>query len=179
MDWVFAFLLLVVVVVGWGLTVFSLPGNWLIVAGAALYAGFGPAADSRLAVGWWLVGALVVLAALGELVEFLAGALGAAKAGASKRSAVLALVGSLVGSLVGAFVGLPIPLVGSILAAIFGAALGASVGAIGGELWKGRELHETWTIGTAAFIGRLCGTIGKIAIGSAMAGATLVAMLVP
>lgn len=178
MDWISAFLLLVVVVVGWGLTVFSLPGNWLMVAGAALYAGVGPGVDSRLAVGWWFVGALLVLAMLGELFEFLASSLGAAKAGASKRSAVLALLGSLVGSLVGAFFGLPIPLVGSMIAAIFGAALGASLGAIGGELWKGKELHETWTIGTAAFVGRLCGTVGKIAIGSAMAGATLVAMMI-
>lgn len=178
MDWFLAFLLLVVVVVGWGLTVFSLPGNWLIVLGAALYAWLGPVEESRLAIGWGVVGALAALAALGELFEFLAGALGAAKAGASKRSAALAIVGSLVGSLVGAFVGLPIPLVGSLVGAIVCAALGASVGAICGELWKGKELEETWTIGTAAFFGRLLGTIGKIIIGSVIAGVTLVAMIV-
>jgi len=178
MDWFLAFLLVVVVVVGWGLTVFSLPGNWLIVSGAALYAWLGPAEESRLAIGWWVVAALLALAVLGELVEFLAGALGAAKAGASKRSAVLALVGSLIGSLVGAFVGLPIPLVGSIVGAILCAAFGASVGAICGELWKGKELEETWTVGTAAFVGRLFGTIGKIIIGSAIAGVTLVALVI-
>jgi len=178
MDWFFAFILVVLVLVGWVLTVFSLPGNWLIVGGAALYAWLFPVSESRLAIGWGVVAALAVLAVLGELVEFLAGALGAAKAGASKRSAVLALVGSLVGSLVGAFVGLPIPFVGSIVGAIVCAALGASVGAICGELWKGRELEESWTIGAAAFFGRLFGTIGKIIIGSAIAGVTLVAMVV-
>lgn len=176
MDWLVAFVLVVFVFVGWGLAVFSLPGNWLIVGSTALYAWLGPASDSRLAIGWWVVGSLVVLAVIGEIVEFAASALGAKKAGASKRSAVLALVGSVFGSLLGGLVGVPIPVLGSLIGAVVGAALGASVGAICGELWIGKELHQTWDIGVAAFVGRLCGTVGKLITSSVMVGVTFVAL---
>lgn len=178
MDWLLAFLLVVCVLAGWVGTLFSLPGNWLIVASAALYAWLGPESESRLAIGGWVVAGLLVLALLGELIEFAAGAVGAQQAGASKRAAVLSLVGSLIGGIAGAFLGLPIPVVGSILAAILGAALGAGAGAIGGELWLGRELDDTWQVGLAAFLGRLCGTIGKILVGSVLCAVTLVAMAV-
>lgn len=176
MEWVYAILLMLVVLSGWALNVFSLPGNWLTVAAAAIYAWLGPPLESRLALGGGVVIGLVLLALAGEGVEFLASALGAQRAGASKRSAVLALVGSLIGTLVGMFVGLPIPVVGSIVAALLCAAFGASLGAILGELWKGRELEATWKIGAAAFFGRLLGTIGKIAFGSAMVGLTVAAL---
>ena len=58
------------------------------------------------------------MAAAGEAVELAAGSLGVAKAGGSKRGAVLALLGSLLGGVVGLFVGLPIPIVGPLLAGV-------------------------------------------------------------
>lgn len=42
---------------------------------------------------WWAVGGLVALAGLGELLELLAGAAGAAKLGASRRSIVMSMLG--------------------------------------------------------------------------------------
>jgi len=109
-----ALLLIVLLVAGWMLTLVGLPGNWLMVGTTAVYAWLVPA-QSRAAIGWKVVAAMLVLAVLGEVVELLAGALGAARAGGSRRGAALALVGSLAGALVGAVVGLPIPLVGSLV----------------------------------------------------------------
>jgi uncharacterized protein YqgC (DUF456 family) len=115
---------------------------------------------------------------MGEVVELLAGAVGAAKAGGSKRGAALALAGSIIGGVVGLFVGLPVPMVGSILAAVLFAALGAMVGAIIGETWTGKRLDASWRVAKAAFWGRLTGTLCKLLVGAAMIAVVVVAMLV-
>ncbi|HLA84632.1 MAG TPA: DUF456 domain-containing protein, partial [Thermoguttaceae bacterium] len=121
--------------------------------------------------------AIIVLATLGELLEFVAGMLGAAKAGGSRRGAVLALIGSLIGAVAGLFIGLPIPVVGSVVSAVLLAGLGAFVGAVLGEQWKGRTLGESCRIGHAAFWGRLLGTAAKTALGAAMVGTTVFALV--
>src|SRR5689334_15648418 len=89
----------------WFTTLFSLPGNWLIVGCAALFAWL-LLPDAR-GITWTTVAVLVGLAVLGEVVEFAAGAAGAAKQGASKRGVALAMVGALVGSVAGVAIGLP------------------------------------------------------------------------
>ena len=156
-----AILLVVVAFACWALNVIGLPGNWLIVALAATYAYFMPD-ERRLDISILSVVGLLALAVLGEAIEFLAGALGASKAGASKRGMALALVGSLMGGIAGIFV--PIPIIGPIVCA----SLGALAGAVLGEQWKGRDLDESLSIGQAAFWGRLIGTLGKILVGCVM-----------
>ena len=150
MEFLYATLLIVVLLSGCVLTLLAMPGNWLIVAAVAVYAWLAPG-EGRLAIGWEVVGVLVVLAVVGEALEFLASALGAAKAGGSKRGAILAMAGSMVGALVGVFVGIPIPVVGPIIAALLFAGLGAFGGALLGETWKGREFDKSWQVGKAAF----------------------------
>src|SRR6185437_15191362 len=113
-------LLILALVAGWGLTLFSLSGNWLIVSALALFAFFIKDA-AAWNVTWTLVGIEAGLAVLAEILELIAGALGAHRHGGSKRGAVLALVGSLVGAMLGAGLGLPIPVVGSIAGVILGA----------------------------------------------------------
>ncbi len=167
MSIVYALLLLVVLSAAWLLTVLGMPGNWLMVAVAACYAWLVPA-DSAAAIGWGVVLAVALLAALGELLEALAGVFGAAKAGGSKRAAVLALAGSLAGGIVGMAIGLPIPLVGPLLGAVLAAGLGALSGAMVGELWKGRRMNQSWQVGKGAFWGRLLGTLAKVMVGSIM-----------
>ena len=122
---------------------------------------------------------VVVLALLGELVELVAAAYGVKRAGGSRRGAILALVGSLIGGVVGIFVGgiIPIPVVGSIAGAVLCAGIGALVGAFLGEQWKGRNLDDSLTIGTAAFFGRIFGTLGKVLIGSMMVAVVVAALL--
>ena len=173
-----AILLVISVVVCWTLNFAGLPGNWLVVCLSAAYASFLRGA-SRLDVSWAVVGLLLLMALLGEAIEFAAGALGVAKLGGSKRGAALAVVGSLVGGIVGMFVGvgIPIPVVGSLLGAMLLAGCGALAGAVAGEQWKGRDWDESLKIGQGAFWGRLVGTLGKTLVGGFMLVLVFLALL--
>jgi uncharacterized protein YqgC (DUF456 family) len=172
----FALLLILVLLACWPLTLLGMPGNWLMVVATAVYAWLVPA-PSTAGLGWKTVVALVVLAALGEIVELLAAALGVAKAGGSRRGALLALAGSILGALVGIFVGLPIPLIGSVVAAVLFAGLGAMAGAVLGETSVGRDADATWRIAKLAFWGRLAGTLGKIILGAVMIALVMAALV--
>jgi uncharacterized protein len=175
---VFALLLIVVLLVCLALTVFGLPGNWLIVAVTAAYASLTPA-QSSVAIGWRPIAVLFVLAIAGEIFELLAATVGTAKAGGSRRGAALALAGSFIGAVVGLFVGIPIPLplIGPILAALLFAGIGALVGAMIGELWAGKNWNASWRVGRAAFGGRLAGTLGKMLLGGVMLVVVIVALV--
>ena len=157
---------------------FGLPGNWVNLLAAIGYVLLVPA-DSRLSLGWPVVIAVGVLAAMGEAFELLASALGASRAGGSRRGAVLAIVGSLIGGLLGAVIGVPIPIIGSVIAVILGAGAGAFTGAMLGERWKGSDWEKTWQVGHAAFWGRLLGTFGKVAFGSMMVVLIVFALMIP
>ena len=148
----------------WATNLIALPGNWIAVALLALYVWLGPE-EGRAAVGLPVLFAAFLLALVGELVEFLAGAMGAQRAGASRRSTVYALVGSIVGAITGAVVGLPVPVIGSLLAAILFGGLGATAGAVYGESRGGKPWKESLSIGHAAFWGRTLGTVGKASVG--------------
>jgi len=169
-EWTYylwALLLVATCCVVWLLNLVALPGNWLIVGGAALFAWLMP----ENAVGgmtWTTVAVLLGLAIVGELVEFAAGAAGAAKQGASKRGVALAMIGAIVGSVLGLAVGAPIPLVGSFIMALLGGAAGAFAGAYLGETWKGRPEVDRVAVGRGAFAGRIWGTVGKLAVGAIM-----------
>ncbi len=171
-----ALLLIVVLLACLALTLFGLPGNWLIVAVTAIYACLKPA-GSAAGIGWRPIVILVVIAAMGEVVELSAATVGAAKAGGSRRGAALALVCSIVGAIVGVFVGIPLPLVGPILGALLFAGLGAMAGAMLGELWAGKDWSASWRIGKAAFFGRLAGTLAKICLGGLMVTVVIVALV--
>jgi uncharacterized protein YqgC (DUF456 family) len=174
-DYLWAVGLVLVLLVGWTLTMFNLPGNWVMVIATGIYAYLMPQ-SAPVAIGWVVPVVLACLAGVGELLEFLASAAGVATSGGSKRGAALAIVGSVVGSIIGAIVGLPIPIVGSVVAAILFAAVGALLGAMLGEEWKGRTLGESWKVGQGAFWGRLLGSVAKITIASAMVAIATVAI---
>lgn len=161
---------------GWALTVLGMPGNWLIAGATAVYVLMLPA-GSAAAIGWPVVLVLLALAGLGELLEFVAGALGVARMGGSRRAAALALVGSVVGAVGGLFVGLPIPVFGSLVGAVVLASLGALAGAAIGEVSHGRSMMQGWKVGRAAFWGRLLGSLSKILIASVMVAVALAALV--
>jgi len=173
-------LLVVLLILAWFLTLLALPGNWLMVGVVATYTLFLPRLQlhegSSATIGWPTVLAIVLLAIVGEALEFLAGALGVAKAGGSKRGAALALVGSMAGALFGMLVGIPIPLVGSLAGALLFAGLGALAGAILGERWKGRDMDESWKVGVGAFWGRILGTLAKTIVGSIILAVAVAAL---
>jgi uncharacterized protein len=176
MTFIFALLLVIVLLASWLLTLLSLPGNWLMVLATATYAFFVPP-DSPAGISWKVVVATLVMAALGEIIELVAGAAGTAKAGGTRRGALFALAGSILGSILGIFIGLPIPLVGPIFAALLFACLGATAGAMLGEFSAGRTLATTWQVGKAAFAGRLLGTLAKILLGATMLLVVIAALL--
>jgi hypothetical protein len=172
----FALLLILILLACLALTLFGLPGNWLIVVATVVYACLKPT-GSTAAIGWRPIVILVVIAALGEIVELSAATVGTAKAGGSRRGAALALVCSIVGAIIGMFVGIPVPLMGSILGALLFAGVGALAGAIAGERWAGKDWGTSWRIGKAAFRGRLAGTLAKMSLGGLMVLVVIVALV--
>ncbi len=167
MIYLYATLLLLANTVAWLTNVFMLPGNWVLVGFAALYALVLPE-EAQPRVSWSVVGIALALAVVGELVEFFAGAAGAAKQGGSRRGVVLAIVGAFVGSVLGAVFALPIPLIGPVIGALGGGAAGAFAGAWIGEAGTDRTHGERLAISKGALFGRLWGTAGKLIIGVIM-----------
>jgi uncharacterized protein len=135
----------------------GLPGNWFMVILTWLLA-------------WWqwdkhvfslpVLIAIIVLAAFGEVMEFLTGALAVKKVGGSRRGAVGAILGALVFGLVGTFV-IPIPIVGSLI----GACVGAFLGAWGLELSGGKNMDDSLRSGLGAGLGRFLGLNIKLLAG--------------
>jgi uncharacterized protein YqgC (DUF456 family) len=169
-DWIYhawAALLVILCTLAWLLSLIALPGNWLIVAAAVLFAWLFPS-DVGHGMRWSTVAAVIGLAVLGEVIEFGAGAAGAAKKGASRRAIALSIVGAMLGSIGGLAIGTPIPILGSFIMAVVGGAIGAFAGAYLGEAWKGRSEEERRAAGRGAFSGRLLGTAGKLAVGAVM-----------
>jgi uncharacterized protein YqgC (DUF456 family) len=177
MSIVWAVLFVLAVLVFWFTNLLGLPGNWMIVGVAALYAWLIPD-DTRIAIGWPAVGVVTGLALLGEVVELAAGAAGVKKLGGSWFGAILALMGSVVGAIAGMIVGVPVPVVGSLLAALLFGGLGALAGALLGETMRGQSFEASLKIGHAAFWGRLLGTLAKAIIGAVMAGIAIAAVFV-
>jgi uncharacterized protein YqgC (DUF456 family) len=166
--YVWALLLVAACAIGWLLSLVALPGNWVVLGLAVVFAWLFPENETGRGMTWATVGGLAVLAVIGEIVEFAAGAAGAAKHGASRRGVALSLIGAIVGSIAGLAIGTPIPILGSFVMALLGGAAGAFAGAYMGETWKGRPEEERMAVGRGAFAGRIWGTVGKLVVGVIM-----------
>ncbi len=173
---IYVWLTLFILLVGgfWVLNFFGLPGNWMIILVAAIWIWLGP---ERFQFSWMVLLGLVVMAVVGEAIEFLASVFGTQRFGGSKRSAALSVFGSIVGGIAGAVLGVPIPIpvVGILIGSVLFASIGAMIGAMIGEHYQGTAVKDSMKIGSAAFMGRLLGTVGKITVGSAMVALCLVA----
>ena len=139
----------------------------MIVGLAAVFALIFPAGEGH-GLRWLAVGIAAGLAVIGEVVELSAGAAGARRSGASRMSAVYALIGTVVGSIAGATVTIPIPIIGPIIGGLGGGAIGAFAGAFIGETAIGRDVSQSTAAGTGAMIGRVIGAVGKLGIGAVM-----------
>jgi len=159
----------------WVVNLVGVPGNWILIAIALLWLFIGP---KQYAIEWPAIVGLSVLAIIGEGLEFGASILGAKKLGATRLGAVLSVVGSVVGGLMGVIIAIPIPIIGWIISSVLFACIGAMIGAMIGERIKGTENKKNLKIGTAAFAGRLVGTVGKLWCGSVMLAVALVALFV-
>ncbi len=146
------------------LVIAQLPGGWIMLGLAALVEWldryYRPEGD-RQTFDWWVLGGSLALLLIGEVVEFVAGAAGARRAGSSRRG----MWGALLGGVLGAFIFTPIfwflPLVGALAGAILGTFVGAVVGELSAERATLRgSMKPAW----GATVGRVTGTLGKLAV---------------
>ena len=135
----------------------ALPGVPLIYAGIVLAAwigGFEAISVTTLVI-------LGVLTAIGVAADFVATALGAKRAGASRYG----VIGAALGTVVGIFTGLW----GLVFMPLVGAALG--------EFYAHRDALKAGRVGLATWVGMLLGTAVKLAIALTLIGAFLLALL--
>ena len=160
MDFNFLWVLsAVLVLMGLAGTVLPLlPGTLLVWAGLLL----GAWIDDFTRVSVLAVVFITLLAALAWALDFVAGLMGAKRAGASR----LALVGAAVGTIVGIFMGL----VGVLFMPLVGAAIG--------EYWAQKDQQRAAKVALATWVGLLVGMVAKIAISFVMVGIFLVALWV-
>ena len=150
--------ILIVLNAGWLLLVlFGLPGNWLMVLSTCLFAWWQW--DQGVFSAWTLI-AITALALLGELIEFLAGMVGARGSGASWWASVAAVVGAVLGAVFGTFV-IPIPLLGTVI----GASVGAGLAVWGVEASRGERAEHSLRRAMGAGVGQFLGTFSKIMLG--------------
>lgn len=153
--WCLAVLLVAIGIAGLILPV--IPGPPILFGGLFLAAW----AEHFSHVGWITLTLLGVLAVLAIAVDFLAGAFGARRFGASSRS----VLGAAVGAVVGMFFGIP------------GVLLGPFIGAVLGELSVRLNMRAAGMAGFGATLGLALGAAAKLAIGFAMIGMFVVVRL--
>lgn len=131
-----------------GLVLPIIPGPPLLFAGFLLAAW----AEQFQFVGLNTLIVLGLLCLFAIILDFVAGALGAKRYGASKAAIWGALIGAVVGIVFG-----PI-----------GILFGPFVGAVLGELINGRQLQQAGRAGFGASVGMLIGIMAKLVIGILM-----------
>ena len=165
----------------------ALPGTALILAGIVL----GAWIDDFTRVGTLtlvLVGALAILA---WVLEYVAGLLGAKRAGASRWALVGAALGTVAGLVMGLVGVLFMPLVGAALGEFWAQTqLRRQTRADGGAartsqgLQQGMQrdlkqnLRKALHVGVSAWLGMLAGLLAKVVLGCMMVGVFVVALLV-
>jgi uncharacterized protein len=135
-----------------------LPGTVLVWGGIVL----GAWIDDFQRVGTTTLLVITVLAALAWVLDYVAGLLGARKAGASKQ----ALLGAAVGTVVGLFMGL----VGVLFMPLVGAALG--------EYLARKDQTRAVRVGVATWLGIMLGLLAKVVLAFVMVGLFVAALLI-
>ena len=160
MEWVYYLILLVVSLVGLALAIIGLPGIWLIVAAAGVYAYL----TSGAYIALWGLLTLMALGVVAEVMESALGGVAAGKAGGSKRSMIAAIGGGIVGAILGTPL-IPIPIVGTVV----GACVGSFVAAFAVEIfWLKKSTEHSLKIGAGAAAGKFAGIVTKLLFGGLM-----------
>ena len=165
-------IMLAAVATGMLLAFLTLPGVWFMLAVAVAleliypaHAVFHPATLITLAV----------VAILGEVIEVFASAVGANKAGGSRKSGFFSVIGAMVGAIAGTVL-IPLPIIGTIA----GACIGAGLFALFSErLIERRDWDQSAQVARGAALGRLAATFVKITIAIVVGVALVWAAAVP
>ena len=154
-GWVMSVLLIVLGLAGTVLP--ALPGPALVLAGIVV----GAWIDDFTRVGAVTVAVVAVLAALAWLLDYLAGLMGARRAGASRQ----ALIGATLGTVAGLFMG------------FVGVFVMPFVGAIAGEYLAQRDHGRALTVGLYTWVGIMLGLVAKVVLSLVMVGVFVIALL--
>ena len=154
--WILSVALILVGVAGTVLP--ALPGTAFVLGGIVL----GAWIDDFTRVGTTTVVVLTLMAVVAWVLDYVAGLLGAKRAGASKQ----ALIGAAVGTVVGLFMG--------IVGVLFMPLVGAAVG----EYIAQRDEKNAMKVGVATWLGIMVGLIAKIVIAFMMIGIFIGALLI-
>ncbi|MDQ3446175.1 MAG: DUF456 family protein [Pseudomonadota bacterium] len=154
--WIVAVLLILVGLAGTVLP--ALPGVPLIFGGVLLAAWIGD--FQRISV--FTVVVMATLAVLGIVIDYVAAAVSAKRAGASKEG----IVGAAIGTLAGVFTGL------------WGLLFMPLVGAAVGEFIAHKDMLRAGKVGAATWFGLLVATAVKLAIAFTMVGVFIAALLI-
>ncbi len=160
--WVLVVLLIAVGLAGTVLP--ALPGTAFIFGGILL----GAWIDDFQRVGIGALVAIGVLAVLSWVLDYVAGLLGAKKAGASR----LALVGAAVGTIVGLLMGL----VGVLFMPLVGAAVGEAI-ARRQDADRAGAGRQAVNVGVATWLGMMAGMLAKVVLSFVMIGIFVVALI--
>lgn len=149
------------------LVALTLPGIWfMILVAIGFQAYFAMREPPTLMYAWWTLGACVLLGIIAEAVEAFASAVGAKKAGGTRRGAIGSVIGGILGAILGTVLLAFLPVLGTIL----GAVLGAGGGALIAERHNGAKTwRQASTIGAGAAAGRLAATIAKVGFAAVVA----------
>lgn len=148
--------------------IITLPGTWIMLGVAVLIELLDSTYMTEVypvTFGWPALAACVTLALFGELLEFIAGALGARVGGGTTRGMAGAIVGGFVGGIVLTFA-LPVPLVGTLIGSLIGTFLGAMMAEITAE--QAMSLYGSVLPAIGATFGRILGTVAKVGIAMAI-----------
>jgi uncharacterized protein YqgC (DUF456 family) len=159
LQWVAYGILLLLCLGGIFVTLLGLPGLWVMVLAALVYAWY----TSFTYVGLWTLVILTAIAGVAELIEFLAGSAGAKKAGGSRRAAWGALIGGILGAIL---LTIPVPIIGTTI----GLCIGVFVGALIGEMSVRDDAAHSIRVGIAATKARIYAIIIKLLFSIAMLG---------
>jgi uncharacterized protein len=162
-DLLLLLLLVVILLVGLVLIPLGLPGLWVMLLGII---GYSAVTDFR-GVGVATLVTALVLAVVGEGLEWWIGFRYARQYGGSRRAGW----GALLGGLVGALLGIPVPVIGSVIGSFLGSFAGAAIFEFTNA--PNKALRTGW----GALLGRMWATAAKTALGLAMAVVALFAAL--
>ena len=153
--WVISTVLIVVGVAGAVLP--ALPGTVLVLAGIVM----GAWIDDFTRVGGWTLTIVALLAVLAWVLDYVAGLMGARRAGASRQ----ALLGAALGTVAGLFMGL----VGVLFMPLVGAAVG--------EYLARRDHVGALRVGVSTWLGIMAGLLAKVVLAFMMIGVYVIALV--
>ena len=134
------------------------PGTWLMVVASFVYSLVTDFQTGKS--DFWVLFIVVVLAVVGEVLEFGIGVWGGKKMSVSNRT----IVSSLIGGILGAFIGLPVLLIGSLV----GFCLGVFLGAFISEILEKKDWRKAFQGALACFFSRVTAMFVKTGIGFAI-----------